>query len=116
MTAKPTLCRVPSYRLPGLPRPTTTFIVVRSPQSAAKTNTSLLRTADCLLLLFAFLLGGLATDDFRLGLLGAWRRGGFRLGLRSCHVDDDSVRIGQCLDVGRQVQVTHVDGAAELQL
>ena len=35
-TAKPTLCRVPSYLLPGLPRPTTTFMAHgRAPAGSA---------------------------------------------------------------------------------
>src|SRR5947209_15228725 len=70
-TAKPTLCRVPWYSAPGLPRPTTIFM--SSPR---------------LLLLLGFL-GGAAADDLGLGRLGDRRRGGLRLDLRRRPVDHD---------------------------
>src|SRR5438270_1072276 len=68
-TSKPMLCRVPSYLLPGLPRPTTSFIMApnRRPMRRAGHCHAGIRS------LFLFLAFGL--DD--LGLL----RGGLGLGL-----------------------------------
>src|SRR5262249_47654981 len=60
--------------------------------------------------------GALPADDLRLRLLGGRGGGGLGLGRGRRDVDDDGVGVGQHLDVGRQVQVAHVDGAALLQL
>src|SRR5436189_3013310 len=73
MTSNPTLCRVPRYFAPGLPRPATSFI------SSADLFFFLV-----LLVLAVFLVLGLLDlallDDFRLGWSRRTRRHGRRIG------------------------------------
>src|SRR4051794_39651181 len=81
-TSKPMLCRVPSYLLPGLPRPTTSFsmevVGSRSSVSAWDSGSTLL------LLVFA-----LGLDDLGLrGGLGLGRRGGLDRGGAGDDVDE----------------------------
>src|SRR3954452_3657357 len=77
--SKPMLCRVPSYLLPGLPRPTTSFLMADGPVPSSW------RPRRLLLLLLVLILG-LAPDDFRLGRGRAF--GGLRRGARGGHVGD----------------------------
>src|SRR5947208_6048673 len=77
--SKPMLCRVPSYLLPGLPRPTTSFLMADGPVPSSWRLRRLL-----LLLLVLILILGLAPDDFRLGRRRAFARVG--RGARGGHV------------------------------
>src|SRR5436189_163542 len=78
ITAKPTLWRVPSYFFPGLPRPTTIFMV---PCGWG----GLFRLLSLLFLLLA--------DDFGFGRLRSRRGGRCRLDQFRSHLDQNGIRI-----------------------
>src|SRR6478752_4415872 len=83
MTSKPMLCRVPSYLLPGLPRPTTSFLMGRAAAAAGPGS---------LLLLVL----GLAADH--LGLARAADDRARLLGLAGAGGDLDQEQVGVGLD------------------
>src|SRR5690349_11450255 len=68
-TSKPTLCRVPTYLRPGLPKPTTSFIQGPVSFSHCSRGPTPARSQALLLLLFGWfflsLLGLALLDDFR---------------------------------------------------
>src|SRR3954466_13178627 len=103
--SKPMLCRVPSYLLPGLPRPTTSFLMADGP---------ILASSRRLLLLLLVLVLGLPPDHFRLDRGRALGRVG--RGARGGHVGDRQLGV----DVGRhalgQLQVADVDGLVQVQV
>src|SRR5688572_15020079 len=81
-TSNPMLCRVPEYSLPGLPRPTTSFIHVARAASPClqpqATHTGRMPVLPRLLRLRSLrgLVFRLAADDFRFGGVALGGRGG----------------------------------------
>src|SRR4051812_33157532 len=101
ITSKPMLCRVPSYLLPGLPRPTTSFLMATAPAPWRPGS--------------LFLLFGACPDQ--LGLGGGGHLGRGRLGRSGPPHDvrDQQLGVGGHGPPLRPPQVADVDGFVDVE-